>query len=72
MWAEPASDPGRCRQQAIMGRGHWDAYTLRDIVFSYVVEALADPDVVIVIEETRDICDHEPPRAERMTRKPTG
>jgi len=32
MRAEAAGDPGPWRQQAILGRGRWDADALRDIV----------------------------------------
>lgn len=35
-----------------MGRGHWDADALRDIVQEYVVENLATQDTVLVIDET--------------------
>jgi len=52
MRAEAAGDPGPWRQQAILGRGRWDADGLRDIVREYVVETLADPDGVLVIDET--------------------
>src|SRR5919202_976965 len=52
MRAEAAGDPGPWRQQAILGRGRWDADALRDIVREYVVETLADPDAVLVIDET--------------------
>ena len=52
MRAEAAGDPGPWRQQAILGRGHWDADALREIVRGYVVETLADPDAVVVIDET--------------------
>ena len=38
MRAEAAGDPGPWRQQAILGRGQWDADALRDIVRDYVVE----------------------------------
>jgi len=40
MRAEAAGDPGRWRQQAILGRGRWDADALRDIARDYVVETL--------------------------------
>ena len=49
---EAAGDPGPWRQQAILGRGRWDADALRDIVRDYVVETLADQDAVLVIDET--------------------
>lgn len=52
MRAEAAGDPGPWRQQAILGRGRWDADALRDIVRDYVVETLADPEAVLVIDET--------------------
>ncbi len=52
MRAEAAGDPGPWRQQAILGRGHWDADALRDIVRDYVLETLSDPDAVLVIDET--------------------
>lgn len=40
------------RQQAILGRGRWDADALRDIVRDYALETLADPDAVLVLDET--------------------
>jgi SRSO17 transposase len=52
MRAEAAGDPGPWRQQAILGRGHWNADALRDIVRDYAVEALSDEDAVLVIDET--------------------
>ena len=52
MRAEAAGDPGPWRQQAILGRGRWDADALRDIVRDYVVEMLAAEDAVLVIDET--------------------
>ena len=52
MRAEAAGDPGPWRQQAILGRGRWDADGLRDIVREYVVENLATDDAVLVIDET--------------------
>jgi len=52
MRAEAAGDPGPWRQQAILGRGRWDADALRDLVREYVLEPLADPDAVLVIDET--------------------
>ena len=50
--AEAAGDPGPWRQQAILGRTHWDAEALRDVVRDDVVETLASPDAVLVIDET--------------------
>src|SRR3954453_12898554 len=52
MRAEAAGDPGPWRQQAILGRGRWDAEALRDIVREYVVETLAEPNAVLVVDET--------------------
>jgi SRSO17 transposase len=52
MRAEAAGDPGPWRQQAILGRGRWDAEALRDIVREYVVEHLADAEAVLVVDET--------------------
>jgi SRSO17 transposase len=52
MRAEAAGDPGPWRQQALLGRAHWDADALRDIVRDYVVETLADPEAVLVLDET--------------------
>jgi len=50
--AEAAGDPGPWRQQAILGRGDWDADALRDIVRDYVIEHWRDDDAVLVIDET--------------------
>src|SRR5216684_7366893 len=52
MRAEAAGDLGPWRQQAILGRGRWDADALRDIVRDYALETLADPDAVLVLDET--------------------
>src|SRR5919106_5157848 len=52
MRAEAAGDRGPWRQQAILGRSHWDADALRDLVREYAVETLASPDAVLVIDET--------------------
>ena len=52
MRAEAAGDPGPWRQQAILGRGRWEAEALRDIVRAYALETLADPDAVLVVDET--------------------
>jgi SRSO17 transposase len=50
--AEAAGDPGPWRQQALLGRGTWDADSLRDIVREYAVEQLCDDKAVLVIDET--------------------
>lgn len=52
MRAEAAGDPGPWRQQALLGRGHWDADALRDIVRDYALETLADDEAVLIIDET--------------------
>jgi SRSO17 transposase len=53
-WArgEAAGDSGPWRQQALLGRGSWDADRLRDIVRDYVIEQLSDDNAVLVIDET--------------------
>jgi SRSO17 transposase len=52
MRAEAAGDPGPWRQQAVLGRSVWDAEALRDVVRDHVVETLASPAAVLVIDET--------------------
>src|ERR671939_2016508 len=52
MRAEAAGDPGPRRQQALLGRAQWDADALRVLVRDYAVETLADPDAVLVVDET--------------------
>ena len=52
MRAEAAGDPGPWRQQAILGRGRWEADALRDIVRDYALEHLALDDAVLVVDET--------------------
>jgi SRSO17 transposase len=52
MRAEAAGDPGPWRQQAILGRGRWDADALRDMVREYALETLADEDAVLIVDET--------------------
>ena len=52
MRAEAAGDAGPWRQQAILGRGRWEADDLRDIVRGYALETLADDDAVLVFDET--------------------
>ena len=41
MRAEAAGDAGPWRQQAVLGRSHWDADALRDLVRDYALETLA-------------------------------
>ncbi len=38
MRAEAAGDPGPWRQQAILGRGRWEADALRDVVRDHALE----------------------------------
>src|SRR4051794_9423652 len=52
MRAEAAGDPGPWRQQAILGRSHWTADALRDVVRDHVIETLGAPEAVLVIDET--------------------
>jgi SRSO17 transposase len=52
MRAEAAGDSGPWRQQAILGRGRWDADALRAIVREYALETLAEETAVLVIDET--------------------
>jgi SRSO17 transposase len=52
MRAEAAGDKGPWRQQAVLGRNHWDADALRDVVRDYVLETLAEADATLVIDET--------------------
>ncbi len=52
MRAEAAGDPGPWRQQAILGRGRWEADGLRDLARDYVLETLAETDAVLVVDET--------------------
>jgi SRSO17 transposase len=52
MRAEAAGDPGPWRQQAVLGRGRWEADALRDVVREYALEELSDRDAVLVVDET--------------------
>jgi SRSO17 transposase len=52
MRAEAAGDSGPWRQQAVLGRSHWEADALRDMVRAYALETLASPGAVLVIDET--------------------
>ena len=61
MRAEAAGDEGPWRQQAILGRGRWQADALRDIVRDYTLETLADPDAVLVFDETGFLSRARPP-----------
>lgn len=50
MRAEAAGDAGPWRQQALLGRGRWDAEALRDIVCEYALETLGDEDAVLIVD----------------------
>src|SRR5512139_1631253 len=52
MRAEAAGDAGPWRQQGVLGRSHWDADRLRDLVRDYALASLAEPDAVLVLDET--------------------
>ena len=52
MRAEAAGDPGPWRQQAVLGRSHWNADALRDLVRESALETLASPGAVLVIDKT--------------------
>ena len=52
MRAEAAGDAGPWRQQAVLGRGRWEADALRDAVRDHAMEALADAGAVLVVDET--------------------
>src|SRR5512145_3360126 len=52
MRAEAAGDAGPWRQQAVLGRSHWDANALRDVVRDYTLETLDEGDAVLVIDES--------------------
>jgi SRSO17 transposase len=50
--AERAGEARPHRLQAVLGRGRWDAEAARDLVRAYALEALADRDAVLVVDET--------------------
>ncbi|MFP4005068.1 MAG: IS701 family transposase [Alphaproteobacteria bacterium] len=52
LMAEQAGLARPYRIQSLLGRSHWDADALRDEVRAYAVEALGDPDGVLVVDET--------------------
>jgi SRSO17 transposase len=52
MRAEAAGDPGPWRQQALLDRSRWEADALRDLGRDDALETLAEPDAVLVIDET--------------------
>jgi SRSO17 transposase len=50
--AEQIGDGGPYGVQYLMGRSQWDPDAVRDDLRGYVVEALGDPDAVLVLDET--------------------
>ena len=52
MLAEEAGLARSYRAQSLLGRSRWSADGLCDRVRSYALEALGDPDGVLVIDET--------------------
>src|SRR3954462_13475170 len=52
MRAEAAGDPGPWRQQAMLGRSHWNADALRDVVRDHMLDTLGVQEAVLVIDET--------------------
>lgn len=52
LMAEQAGAERPYRMQALLGRSRWGADQLRDEVRAYVVEALGDPDGVLIVDET--------------------
>jgi SRSO17 transposase len=50
--AEQAGDPGPHRFQHLLGRAVWEADEVRDKLQAYVREHLADPDGVLIVDET--------------------
>ena len=41
--------------QHLLGRARWDADAVRDDVRGYVLDAFADPDAVLIVDETGDV-----------------
>src|SRR4029453_6868015 len=52
MRAEAAGDPGPWRQQALLDRSRWEGDALPDLMRDYALETLAEPEAVLVIDET--------------------
>jgi SRSO17 transposase len=50
--AEQAGLDRPYRMQSLLGRSHWEADRLRDVVRDYVIEALGDSAGVLVVDET--------------------
>ena len=52
MMSEHAGFARPWRMQGLLGRNHWDAEALRDVVRAYVVETLGCAEGVLVVDET--------------------
>jgi SRSO17 transposase len=52
LMAEQAGFERPYRMQSLLGRSQWDAEALRDVVRDYAIEALGDPEGVLVVDET--------------------
>jgi SRSO17 transposase len=52
LMAEQAGLDRPYRMQSLLGRSQWDEEALRDVVRGYAIESLADPDGVLVVDET--------------------
>jgi SRSO17 transposase len=52
MRAEAAGDKGPWRQQAILGRGRWEADELCEVIREYVVENFGEEEGILAIDET--------------------
>ncbi len=52
LMAEQAGLERPARMQSLLGRSRWDSEALRDVVRGYAIEALGDPDGVLVVDET--------------------
>lgn len=50
--AEQAGLERPYRIQSLLGRSSWSADALRDVIRSYAIESLGDPDGVLVVDET--------------------
>jgi SRSO17 transposase len=50
--AEQAGEPGPYQFQHLLGRAVWEAEEVRDDLQAYVREHLADPEAVLIVDET--------------------
>ena len=53
--AEQAGDPSPHAMQRLLGEAVWDADKVRNDVRGYVVDALGDPDAVLIVDDTGDL-----------------